>query len=84
MPLLGSYISKKSHSGEKVKRENPLVFLNIQFVAKYQKNKRNVLQTLKKFRKKSNSAEKNEMGDHLASSGLCYAKKDKMKRFALT
>ena len=48
-----------SHSAEKCKREDPLIFINIHSVAKHQKTRRETLWGyLKKFELKSNSAEK--------------------------
>ena len=42
-----------SHSAEKCKRGDPLAFINIYSVAKYQKTRKgNSFETLKKFRKK--------------------------------
>ena len=48
-----------SHSAEKCKRGDPLGFINIYSVAKYQKTRKgDSFETLKKFRKKSYNAEK--------------------------
>ena len=47
-----------SHSAEDAKGE-PLGFINIHSVEKYQKTARRTLETFKNFRKKSHSAEKN-------------------------
>ena len=48
-----------SHSAEKCKRGDPLGFINIYSVAKYQKTpKGDSYKTFKKFRKKSPNAEK--------------------------
>ena len=78
-----------SHSAEKCKRGDPLGFINIYSVAKYQKTRKgDSFGTLKNFQKKSHSAEKNERGDPLVSSGFVgYVKKVKNKRggpFALS
>ena len=60
-----------SHSAEICKRGEPLCFINIYSVAKYQKNRKgDSFETLKNFRKKSHSAEKIERGDPLVSSGF--------------
>ena len=72
-----------SHSAEKCKRGDPLGFINIYFVAKYQKNsKGGSFETLKNFRKKSHNAEKIERWDPLVSSGFVgYVKKVKNERW---
>ena len=75
-----------SHSAEKCKRGDPLGFINIYSVAKYQKTRKgDSFETLKKFRKKSHNAEKNiERGDPLVSSGFVdYVKKVKNERGTL-
>ena len=73
-----------SHSAEKCKRGDPLGFINIYLVAKYQKKTRkgDSFETLKNFRKKSpNDAEKNRKGHPLVSSGFVgYVKKVKNER----
>ena len=49
-----------SHSAEKGKRGDPLRFINIYSVAKYQKTRKgDSFETLKNFRKKSHNVEKN-------------------------
>ena len=66
-----------------MKRGDPLGFINILSVAKYQKIRRgDSVETLKIFEKKSHSAEKKiERGDPLESSGfLGYVKKVKNER----
>ena len=66
-----------------MKRGDPLGFINIHSVAKYQKTRRgDSFQTLKNFRKKFRSAEKKiERGDPLVSSGFVgYVKKVKNER----
>ena len=70
------------HSAEKCKRGDPLGFINIYSVAKYQKTRKgDSFETLKNFRKKSHSAEKIERGDPLVSSGFVgYVKKVKSER----
>ena len=48
-----------SHSAEKCKRGDPLGFINIYSVEKYQKTRKgDSFETLKNFRKKSHNAEK--------------------------
>ena len=71
-----------SHSAEKCKRGDPLGFINIYSVAKYQKTRKgDSFETLKNFQKKSHSAEKIERGDPLVSSGFVgYVKKVKNER----
>ena len=70
-------ISKKSNIAEKCKRGDPLGFFTIQFVAKYQKNVGDSLETL---RKKPHNAKKIERADPLVSFGFeCYVKKENMK-----
>ena len=72
-------ILKQSHSGEKLRRNDPLGFLKLQFAAKYSKNLKG--DTLKsKKSKKSHSAEKNQKGDPLVSFGfVCNVRKGKTK-----
>ena len=70
-----------SHSAEKCKRGDPLGFINIYSVAKYQKTRKwDSFETLKNFRKTSHNAEKSK-GDPLVSSGFVgYVKKVKNER----
>ena len=65
-----------------MKRGDPLGFINILSVAKYQKIRRgDSFETLKIFKKNSHNAEKNWKGDPLESSGLVgYVKKVKNER----
>ena len=65
-----------SHSAEKCKMGDPLGFINIYSVAKYQKTRKgDSFETLKNFRKKSHNAEKS---NPLVSSGFVgYVKKVK-------
>ena len=74
-----------SHSAEKCKKGDPLGFINIYFVAKYQKTRKgDSFETLINFRKKSHNAEKNRKGDPLVSSGFVgYVKKVKNERGTL-
>ena len=69
-----------SHSDEKCKRGDPLGFINIYSVAKYQKTRKgDSFETLKNFRKKSHNAGKKI--DPLVSSGfLGYFKEVKNER----
>ena len=69
-----------SHSAEKCKRGNPLGFINIYSVAKYQKTRKgDSFETLKYFRKKPHNAEKKS--NLLVSSGFVgYGKKVKNER----
>ena len=69
-----------SHSAEKCKRGDPLGFINIYSVAKYQKTRKgDSFETLKNFRKKSHNAEK--QSNLLVSSGFVgYGKKVKNER----
>ena len=54
------FFQKMSHSAEKCKRGDPLGFINIYSVAKYQKTRKgDSFETIKNFRKKSLSAETN-------------------------
>ena len=66
-----------SHSAEKCKRGDPLGFINIYSVTKYQKTRKgDSFETLKNFRKKSHNAEKKS--NLLVSSGFVrYSKKSK-------
>ena len=72
-----------SHSAKNVKGD-PLGFINIYSVAKYQKTpKGDSFDTLKNFRKKSQNAEKSK-GDPLVSPGFVgYVKKVKTERGTL-
>ena len=66
-----------------MKRRDPLGFINIHFVAKYQKTRRgDSFETLKYFRKKFRTERKKiERGDPLVSSGFVgYVKKVKNER----
>ena len=66
-----------------MKRGDPLGFINIHFVAKYQKTRRgDSFETLKYFRKKFRTVPKKiERGDPLVSSGFVgYVKKVKNER----
>ena len=66
-----------SHSAKKCKRGDPLGFINIYSVAKYQKTRKgDSFETLKNFRKKSHNAEKKS--NLLVSPGFVgYGKKVK-------
>ena len=66
-----------SHRAEKCKKEDPLGFINIYSVAKYQKTRNgDSFETLKNFRKKLHSAKKIERGDPIVFSGFeGYVKK---------
>ena len=68
-----------SHSAEKCKRGDPLGFINIYSVAKYQKTRKgDSFETLKNFRKKSHNSE--QKSNLLVSSGFVgYGKKEKTK-----
>ena len=70
-----------SHSAKKCKRGDPLDFINIYSVAKYQKTRKgDSFETLKIFRKKVAQCQKNRNGDPLVSSGFVgYVKRLKMK-----
>ena len=60
-----------SHSAEKCKRGDPLGFINIYSVAKYQKTRKgDSFETLKNFRKKIAQCQKNRKGDPLVPSGF--------------
>ena len=75
-----------SHSAEKCKRGDPLGFINIYSVAKYQKTRKgDSFETLKSFRKKSRTMpNKIEKGDPLVSSGFVgYVKIVKNERVTL-
>ena len=66
-----------------MKRGDPLGFINIHSVAKYQKTRRgDSFETLKNFRKKFHTVPKKiERGDPLVSSGFVgYVKKVKNER----
>ena len=71
-----------SHSAEKCKRGDPLGFINIYSVAKYQKTRKgDSFETLKKFRKSRTVPKKIERGDPLVFSGFVgYVKKVKNER----
>ena len=71
-----------SRSAEKCKRVDPLSFINIYSVAKYQNTRKgDSFETSKNFRKKSHNAEKIEMGNPLVSSGFVgYVKKLKNEK----
>ena len=57
------FLSKKSHSAEKCKRGDPLGFINIHSVAKYEKNsKGDPFETLKFFSKSRTVPEKSKGG----------------------
>ena len=69
-----------------MKRGDPVGFINILSVAKYQKTRRgDSFETLKNFRKKFRTVpKKNERGDPLVSSGfVAYVKKVKNERGTL-
>ena len=56
------FLRKRSHSAEKCKRRDPLGFINIYSIAKYQKTRKgDPLETLKAF-EKSRSVTKNRKG----------------------
>ena len=60
------FFQKLSHSAEKCKRVDPLGFINIYSVAKYQKTRKgDSFETLKNFRKNSHNAEKKSEGGTL-------------------
>ena len=60
-----------SHSAEKCKRGDPLGFINIYSVAKYQKTRKgDSFETLKNFRKKVAQCRKKSEGGPLVSSGF--------------
>ena len=72
-----------SHSAEKCKRGDPLGFINIYSVAKYQKTRKgDSFETLKNFRKEvAQCRKKIERGDPLVSSGFVgYVEKVKNER----
>ena len=71
-----------SHSPEKCKRGDPLGFINIYSVAKYQKNsKGDSFETIKFFREIVAQCRKNWNGDPLVSSGFVgYVKTVKNER----
>ena len=75
-------ILKQSHSTEKCERGDPLGFLRLQFVAKYQKNEEGLFADIKKFSKRSltkpkngaeNLVEKLEKGDPSALHWFCIS-----------
>ena len=60
------FFQKMSHSAKKCKRGDPLGFINIYSVAKYQKTRKgDSFDTLKNFEKKSHNAEKKLKGGTL-------------------
>ena len=61
------FFHKMSHSAEKCKRGDPLGFINIYSLAKYQKTRKgDSFETLNKFRKKvAQCRKKNRKGDPL-------------------
>ena len=60
-----------SHSAEKCKRGDPLGFININSVAKYQKTRRDPFETLKNFSKKvAQCRKKSKGGTLLVPSGF--------------
>ena len=71
-----------SHSAEKCKRGDPLGFINIYSVAKYQETRKgDSFETLKIFEKSRIVPKKIERGDPSVSSGLVgYVKKVKNER----
>ena len=72
-----------SHSAEKCKRGDPLGFIDIYSVAKYQKTRKgDSFETLKNFRKKSHNAEKNR-GPLVSSGFVGYVRKVKNERGTL-
>ena len=71
---------KMSHSAEKCKKGDPLGYVNIHSVAKYQKTRSGVLsETMKNFRRKvAECRKKIKRGDPLVSSGfVAYVKNKK-------
>ena len=70
LEIFDFFFQKMSHSAEKCKRGDPLGFINIYSVAKYQKLERGPFGDIKNFIKKSHSAEKNPQGDPLGTSGF--------------
>ena len=61
-----------SHSAEKCKRGDPLGFINIYSVAKYQETRKgDSFETLKNFRKKSHNAEKKSKGGPFSLVRFC-------------
>ena len=76
---------RKSRIVPKNVKGDPSGFINIHSVAKYQKTRRgDLLGTLKNFRKKSHSAEKNPKGDLLGTSGFAgFLEKVKNERGTL-
>ena len=60
-----------SHSAEKSKRGTPFGFINIHYVAKFQKTRKGTFGDIKKFSKKSRTVPKqNPKGDPLGTSGF--------------
>ena len=60
------FFQKMSHSAEKCKRGDPLGFIKIYSVAKYQKTRKgDSFETLKNFRKKSRTMPKKSKGGTL-------------------
>ena len=75
------FFRKLSHSAEKCKRRDPLGFINIYSVAKYQKTwKGDSFETLNNFRKKTHNAEKNSKS---GTGFVGYVKKVKIERGTL-
>ena len=74
-----------SHSAKKCERGDPLNFINIYYVAKYQKTrKRDSFETLMNFQKRSTMPKKIERADPLVlSSFVGYVKKVKNERGTL-
>ena len=70
-----------SHSAEKCKRGNPLGFINIYSVAKYQKTRKgDSFETLKNFGKKSRTMPKKKSNPLVSSGFVGYVKKVKNER----
>ena len=73
-----------SHSAEKCKRGDPLGFIDIYSVAKYQKTRKgDSFETLKNFRKSRTVPKKIEGGPLVSSGFVGYVKKVKTKRETL-
>ena len=69
------------HSAEKCKSGDPLGFINIYSVAKYQKTRKgDSFETLKKFRKKSHNAEKKSKGGPFSLVRFCRLRLKKLKK----
>ena len=65
------FFQKMSHSAEKCKREDPLGFITIYSVAKYQKTRKgDSFETLKTFRKKVAQCRKKSNGGTLKSRSV--------------